>query len=117
MKPEIESFFKKWQSFHAQHDECWKNHEYKKCDEIRLEWRKCSQEAADTIKEITDEVRKEWFKNYGCMNGWSEETTFLHSVASHLHERDVKDHPELHEMKRYNRWRCYEVNACKCGFW
>jgi hypothetical protein len=66
--------------------------------------------------EITDEVRKTYFKNYGIMNSWDEQYWLKFHFANALHNKDMKEHPELHEMKNVTRGRGYEETTCKCGF-
>lgn len=68
---------------------------------------------------ITDEIRKKWFINYGCCNWWSEEWSDQFALGSLVHYLDSKNHPELH--KPIACWdnkpiRGYHHNKCSCGF-
>lgn len=67
--------------------------------------------------EITPELRKEWFIDYGTMNLWDEETQAKYFIADALHERDKKEHPELHQvLPQKAHCNCWEENNCSCGF-
>jgi hypothetical protein len=74
-----------------------------------------TEELAQTI-EITDEIRKEYFIDYGIMNGWGEEKEAKHRIAYILHERDQKENPHLHNKKSFYPYNCYEVVTCKCNY-
>lgn len=63
-----------------------------------------------------DELAKIWFINYGCMNGWGHDTSFRHEIAYKLHELHKAAYPEQHSDKSYDKWRCYHVSLCVCGF-
>lgn len=69
------------------------------------------------LKEKTiEELGKEWFKDYGTMNGWGWKTSFKYSVACELHRIHMKKHPEEHEkLPQKNNWRCWHEDNCSCG--
>lgn len=74
-----------------------------------------SEEWAKTV-EITDEIRKKYFVDYGYMNGWTASTSHMYDVACILHERDKAAHPELHQEVGPRRWgRCVHSTRCSCG--
>lgn len=63
-----------------------------------------------------EELCKRFFKDFGCINFASDE--FIHelSLARRYHAYHLAKHPEAHEMRDYERYRCYHVSECKCGF-
>lgn len=58
--------------------------------------RKKLEEWAKTV-EITDDIRKKWFKSYGMANSWTQKDSAEWSAAKLLHDRDMKENPGLHE--------------------
>lgn len=62
------------------------------------------------------ELEKRFFKNFGCINFQSDE--FMHELklARAFHDFHKRLHPELHDLHEYEKWRCYHVTTCKCGF-
>lgn len=67
--------------------------------------------------EITDEVRAKYFKDYGTMNGWGSETRHEWKLADILHDRDEKDHPELHKSISWDASGYVHHYGCeKCKF-
>ena len=66
--------------------------------------------------QITPQIRKQYFVNFGYANGWSAETYKEFNIASALHSKDMKEHPELHEGHTYEPYRCCTEYKCKCGF-
>ena len=66
--------------------------------------------------EITDDIREKYFVNYGTANGWDDADLLDYNVASAIHARDVKAHPELHGNRDRKLGRCYNEYGCKCGF-
>jgi hypothetical protein len=60
------------------------------------EERKKLEEWAKTV-EITDDIRKKWFKSYGMANSWTHKDSAEWSAAKLLHDRDMKENPGLHE--------------------
>lgn len=63
-----------------------------------------------------EELAKEWFKDYGTMNGWGDATNFKFGVACALHEEHMKKYPEMHKkLPQKHNWRCWEENNCSCG--
>ena len=76
-----------------------------------------AKEKADSILEITPEVRKEWFIDYGTKNMWGQETWDKYLVALELHKRDMLEHLEMHKkLPQKHNWRCWEESNCSCGF-
>jgi cell division protein FtsB len=93
--------------------------EYEDMVNASKEEKKKLEEWANTV-EITDDIRKQWFKNYGFMNGWSDETENKWEKAKALHAKDLHDHPELHtQLIQHNDPSQRGINnyiACdKCG--
>ena len=90
------------------------------CGKLRsYEERKAFRENyANELMKVTpiEELAKEWFKDYGTMNGWGSETSFMFGVATALHNEHMKKYPEMHKRlpKKYN-WRCWEEDNCSCG--
>jgi hypothetical protein len=33
-----------------------------------------------------------------------------------FHERHMRRHPEMHAPREYEKYHCYHVTECKCGF-
>jgi hypothetical protein len=85
-----------------------------------LEALKTKKESDDNWKnniEITDDIRKKYFINYGYANGWDQNTSDKFTIAAHLHNRDLKEHPELHDGPYHrNNARCDSTTYCSCGF-
>lgn len=84
---------------------------------IKLKEEAKQQQLVDWAKsiEITPQVRKQYFKNYGYMNGWDEKTTEEYRKSSALHDIDVKNHPQLHKSESSQPYRCVSVWKCSCG--
>lgn len=82
-----------------------------------LKTKKESDENWKNNVEITDDIRKEYFIDYGYANGWNQNTTDKFTIADYLHNRDLKEHPELHDGPyRRKNGRCDETIYCSCGF-
>lgn len=63
-----------------------------------------------------EELRKQWFIDYGAANSWDEKDSAHFRVASNLHEIDAKHHPKLHEkMPQKHSWHCWHEDNCSCG--
>lgn len=77
---------------------------------------KADNAAADAEGEITDAVRQKWFYNYGTCNDWDNEKRRLFRIASILHDRDMKAHPELHEVRKVDTVRGWHETSCTCGY-
>lgn len=62
------------------------------------------------------ELEKRFLKNFGCINFKSDE--FMHELklARAFHEFHMKLYPELHDLHEYEKYRCYHITTCKCGF-
>lgn len=68
---------------------------------------------------LTDEIRKKYFHNYGCRNSWGEETYDEFNLGCLVHRLDAKLHPENHEWLKCwdaNPMRGFHHDKCKCGF-
>lgn len=63
-----------------------------------------------------EELDKRFLKHFGCINFKGEEFGKELYLAREYHKRHMAAHPALHDFKRYNKWSCYEVCECKCGF-
>ena len=71
---------------------------------------------AETV-DITDDIRKEYFVNYGFMNGWNKLDSYQYKVARILHDRDKLDNPDLHKKGSPLEYgRCVSSSSCACGF-
>jgi len=63
-----------------------------------------------------EDLEKRFFKNFGCINSKSNDEMHELKLAREFHERHKKLHPECHDEHEYEKWRCYHVTTCKCGF-
>lgn len=82
-----------------------------------LKTKKESDENWKNNVKITDDIRKEYFIDYGYANEWNQNTTDKFTIADHLHNRDLKEHPELHDGPyRRKNGHCDETIYCSCGF-
>ena len=63
-----------------------------------------------------EDLDKRFFKNFGCINFRSEEFFHELKLARIWHERQAKLFPEKHQVSNYDKWRCYHVTECTCGF-
>ena len=68
------------------------------------------------LKFTEDELNKRFLKNHGCINFQSD--AFFHELglARLWHAEQAKLHPEQHTTRNYDKWRCYHVTECTCGF-
>ena len=66
--------------------------------------------------QITPQIRKQYFKNFGYMNGWSKADYVEYDKAARLHKKDMQQHPELHDCHTTTPYRCVTRTQCKCGF-
>ena len=69
---------------------------------------------AETV-DITPEVRKTWFKDYGWKNSWyaSKYTEWKKALA--LHAKDKKENPEMHKQLGSTSIRGISEFNCTCG--
>lgn len=69
---------------------------------------------AETV-EITPEVRKIWFRDYGWKNSWyaSKYTEWKKALA--LHTKDKKENPEMHKQLGSDSSRGVSEFRCTCG--
>jgi len=69
---------------------------------------------AETV-DITPEVRKTWFKDYGWKNSWyaSKYTEWKKALA--LHAKDKKENPEMHKQLGSDSRRGLSEFKCTCG--
>jgi hypothetical protein len=81
-----------------------------------LKTKKESDEIWVNTTEITDEIRDEYFIDYGYANSWGQDDKDKFRIAYRLHNRDSKDHPELHNTQRKQNARSDETIYCSCGF-
>lgn len=44
-----------------------------------------------------EELAKEWFRDYGTMNGWGDATSFKYGVACAIHAEHMKKYLEMHK--------------------
>ena len=63
-----------------------------------------------------EELGREWFKDYGTMNGWDAKRSFEYGVADAIHEIHKKKYPEEHKVLPQRRnWRGWHEDNCSCG--
>lgn len=62
------------------------------------------------------ELEVRFFKNFGCINFKTDEDMYELKLARAYHDFHKKWQPELHDEHEYEKWRCYHVTTCKCGF-
>lgn len=64
----------------------------------------------------TEDLKQRFFKDFGCINFKSDE--FMHELelAREYHEWDMKINPKDHKISKYDRFRCYHIIECTCGF-
>lgn len=63
-----------------------------------------------------EELAKEWFRDYGTMNGWGPSTSFKYGVACAIHAEHAKKYPKQHkQLSQRNNWRCWHEDNCSCG--
>jgi hypothetical protein len=63
-----------------------------------------------------EELDKRFLKHFGCINFQPEDFGKELYLAREYHKRHMAAHPGMHDFKVYDKWRCYEVRECKCGF-
>ena len=74
-------------------------------------------EIAELAKACTPEdLDKRFFKDFGCINFRDDEFFHELGLARRWHAMQQAAHPGQHELKQYDKWRCYHVTECKCGF-
>lgn len=81
------------------------------------EQRKLVAELDELIKSNKPEdLDKRFFKDFGCIN--FKDAAFCHELglARLWHSMRHAAHPSQHEMRSYDRWTCYHVTECTCGF-
>jgi hypothetical protein len=87
----------------------------KKLDELKN--KKDTDENWVNTVEITDEIRDNYFIDYGYMNSWQQDDNDKYHTAYILHNRDKKEHPELHDGPHLRKnGRSDETTYCSCGF-
>ena len=72
---------------------------------------------AGLLKESSiEDLAKDWFKDYGTMNGWGWKTSFKYNIACKLHQIHMKKHPDEHKhVPQRHNWRGWHENNCSCG--
>ncbi len=63
-----------------------------------------------------EDLKKRFFKDFGCLNGLGEDSMAEFMLARNFHARIAKLNPELHDEHETTRGRCYHVVSCKCGY-
>lgn len=63
-----------------------------------------------------EELEKRFLKRFGCINFRNEDFYHELELAREFHKRHQELHPEMHEIHEYDKYRCYHVIECKCGF-
>lgn len=63
-----------------------------------------------------EDLKKRFFKDFGCINFKSDEFFHELNLARAFHEWDMKINPKDHKISKYYRYRCYHVIECSCGF-
>ena len=64
-------------------------------------------------------TKEEAFKNWGTLNGFSDEKLVQYRIAENIHAQDVEENPEAHRYAPTNYQqssRGYSDSSCKCGF-
>lgn len=93
---------------------------YRSCDKEKLErtMNKTKVRDDDWAKSvlIADDIRKEYFVDYGTMNLWNKETYNKYHLAKILHNRDMKENPVLHNETEKELWTSFFETNCTCGF-
>lgn len=74
-----------------------------------------TQKAMDSIS-LSPEDEKKLFKDYGLMNGWTDEQFAEFHVVAALHNAAVERDPSRHKRTREELGRGHETERCTCGF-
>jgi hypothetical protein len=84
----------------------------------QAELRAIEKEEARVFYENSDPavIRQMYFKDYGCINFKSDEFYKALRFARDLHDIDEARHPELHDKRSTEPYRCYHKVECKCGY-
>ena len=95
--------------------------DYKDVHFTGMKWDEISKIVKDEVDKLMaacpeEELNKRFLKHFGCINFKPEEFGKELYLAREYHKRHMAAHPEMHDFKVYDRWRCYEVRECKCGF-
>jgi hypothetical protein len=69
---------------------------------------------AETV-DITPEVRKTWFKDFGWKNSWYTTKYTEWKKALALHAKDMKENPEMHKQLGSDSKRGLSEFKCTCG--
>ena len=78
---------------------------------------KLQNETNELIKTVPEEeLVKRFFKNFGCINFQGEDFCHELGLARCFHKYHMEKYPALHDLKEYEKYRCYHVTTCKCGY-
>ena len=81
------------------------------------EQRKLNAELDELVKTCSpEELDKRFLRNFGCVNFQSDEFFHELGLARIWHSRRCKENPAGHDVRRYDKYRCYHVVECTCGF-
>lgn len=86
-----------------------------------MSWEQIVKTVSDEVDRLMatcseDELAKRFFKHFGCINFKDEKFTKELYLAREFHKRHMAAHPAQHDLRCYDKWRCYEVTECTCGF-
>lgn len=86
-------------------------------EEYEAKARKIRAEVDELMRTTPEaELKQRFLKNFGCINFESEEFYHELNLAREFHHRLEAAHPDEHDTHTYDRWTCYHVTECKCGF-
>lgn len=96
-------------------------------DEVCNRRRKLREELDQAIEdEVTslmnttsaEDLKKRFLRNFGCINFQSTEFRYELALARAYHARLCNDpaHKDEHKRFSYDRYSCYHVTGCSCGF-
>lgn len=63
-----------------------------------------------------DDLKKRFFKDFGCINFQSDEFFHELNLARRYHARQEKKHPKEHRLEFTEPFRCYHQTKCTCGY-
>ena len=86
-------------------------------EEYEAKQRKVETEVRNLMAvESLEDLNKQFFKNFGCINFIDEEKQHEFDLACQYHTIREAAEPGLHDTHEEEPMRCYHVTTCKCGF-
>ena len=86
-------------------------------EEYEAKQRKIETEVRNLMAvESLEDLNKQFFKNFGCINFIDEEKQHEFDLACQYHTIREAAEPGLHDTHEEEPMRCYHVTTCKCGF-